>query len=196
MCYYKLDACPYPNKDLVAALIFLPAKAGDWEYCDKPKPWGRLSCGNLVVEHPKDLPKQPSTSLPEEILTTHPRNDPKIEQHGDNDVRARLRRSSTEGPIVTFVPCEAVREVATCRWCTAVIKLVGTKSKEIQDEARSEVARLEAAMDGDAKLRNLRRELKEKEEQLDILRHNAWKMAASLMDRKAPENENNSHTQG
>ncbi|KAI1609094.1 hypothetical protein EDD37DRAFT_612395 [Exophiala viscosa] len=190
MCYFKLDICPYPNKDPVAALIFLPTKASEWEHCDKPKPWGRLSCGNLVVEHPRDVSKSPSTSSPEHVFTTRSRNALETEQHEENKLNVRLGRSSTEGTMVAFVTSEVVCEVAKCRWCTAVIKLVATKSKEIQNEARLEVARLEAAMDSDAKLRNLHRDMRDKEEQLDILRHNAWKMATRLMDEESAENEN------
>lgn len=189
MCYFKLHTCPYPNQDPIAALIFLPVKAGQWEHCNKPKPWGRLSCGNLIVEHPKALTHEPSTSAPDHVLMACSSNVTKLGQDKDNDTSRRRRRSSTQDTIVPIVAGKAECEGATCRWCTAVVKLVGTKSKEIQNEARWEVARLEEAMDADAKLRDLHREMMDKEEQLDILRHCAWKRANFLLDGKAAENE-------
>ncbi len=129
MCWYKVDTCPYPHHDSISALIFYPGHASKWEKCDKPKPWGRLSCGNLIVQH-TDLRRE----------NTHP-NHP-----------------------------------ADCKWCTAVLKLEATKSKEIQQQAQKEIEKLEDAINTNPKTRTLQEKIEALERELASVRNDAWKL--------------------
>lgn len=52
MCRYDLPVCPHPHQDPVINLIYNPAKQSEWQACDLPRPWGRLSCGKLAIAHP------------------------------------------------------------------------------------------------------------------------------------------------
>ncbi len=47
-----MPVCPHPHQDPVVNLIFNPARQSEWKECDLPGPWGKLSCGNLIVAHP------------------------------------------------------------------------------------------------------------------------------------------------
>ena len=52
MCRYDLPVCPHPHQEDVVNLIYNPNKQAKWQDCDLPRPWGRLSCGNLTIAHP------------------------------------------------------------------------------------------------------------------------------------------------
>jgi len=128
MCHFKLDVCPYPNHDPIRALIFIPSNASLWKACDEPKPWGRLSCGNLIIQHTNDASKRQSS------------------------------------------------RTADCKWCTAVLKLVATKSKEIQQQAREEIAELEKKMDADRELTTMRIAIEILEKDLARLKTELWEI--------------------
>lgn len=190
MCYYKLRICPYPHQDPISALIFDPLRAGHWERCDKPQPWGRLSCGHLVVEHPKDLTKSATALSLEHILATRSNIPAEREKYKHMAFPIRQRRSSTDRTIVPIGAEEVRLQGAPCLWCTAVLKTVATKSKEIQGEARKEISDLEHQMDASAELRQMQRDIASKEQELDDLRHDAWRLARVLMDEKDGEGGN------
>jgi hypothetical protein len=52
MCRYELSVCPHPHQDIVVNLIHNPDKLLEWQSCDLPCPWGKLSCGSLTIAHP------------------------------------------------------------------------------------------------------------------------------------------------
>jgi hypothetical protein len=52
MCRYDLLVCPHPHQEHVVDLIYNPTKQAEWQSCDLPCPWGKLSCGNLSIAHP------------------------------------------------------------------------------------------------------------------------------------------------
>jgi hypothetical protein len=83
-------------------------------------------------------------------------------------------------------------QLATCKWCTAVVKLVATKSKEKQGEARQEIAQLEKVMDGCPTLRQMQGKMSRLERALDRSRHDAWALTRALVDgtETTAENEN------
>jgi len=184
MCYFKLHICPYPHQDPVSALIFDPLKAGQWERCDKPQPWGRLSCGDLVVEHPKDLTNSETALSHEHILATRSNIPVERQKFKHMAFPTRQRRSSTD-PIVPIGAGEVRLQGAPCLWCTAVLKMVATKSKEIQKEAHREIVDLEHTMDSNPELRKMRKDITEKEKRLDDLRHDAWRIARVFAGRGA-----------
>jgi hypothetical protein len=124
MCRFDLDTCPFPHHDPVSALIFLPRNASLWKSCSQPKPWGRLSCGNLIIRHAIKI----NTTDPEPVLT------------------------------------------ADCNWCTAVLRLVATKSKEIQQKAHSEIKQLEEKLYADIELAKMQKDIEALELQLAGLR--------------------------
>ena len=129
MCWYKLETCPYPHHDPIRALIFYPTNASKWEKCDKPKPWGRLSCGNLIAQH------------------------------------TDTRRENSH-PNVT----------ADCQWCTAVLKLVATKSKEIQQQASKEIEELEDKINANPQARKLKEKIEALERELISVCNEAWEL--------------------
>ncbi|OCT47617.1 hypothetical protein CLCR_03731 [Cladophialophora carrionii] len=129
MCWFKLDTCPYPHHEPIRALIFIPGNASRWKHCDKPQPWGRLSCGKLIVQHNA----------------------------------AQLRDSH---------PALA----ADCEWCTAVLKLAATKSKEIQQQARTDIAEMEEKFNTDAKLKELHTKIQALETEVIGMRNQAWEL--------------------
>ena len=51
MCCYDLPICPHPHPDPVVNLVLNPARQDEWQQCEAPRPWGRLSCGSLTVRH-------------------------------------------------------------------------------------------------------------------------------------------------
>ncbi|EXJ84883.1 hypothetical protein A1O3_05558 [Capronia epimyces CBS 606.96] len=188
MCWYKLNICPYPHQEALSALIFDPSSASQWQHCDRPHPWGRLSCGSLIVEHPKDLLRSETQATFEHILATRSNLPAEGENH-PTAISVRQRRSSTE---TTIVPGGAGRprsQGAPCLWCTAVLKTVATKSKEIHQDARREIAGLEQKMDTSPSLREIQREIMDKEKELDNLRHIAWRKASDLMDGETGKGE-------
>ena len=126
MCRFELETCPFPHHDPISALIFLPGRASLWKQCDLPKPWGRLSCGKLTIQH----------------------------------------HTSSTTPAQALAP--------DCKWCTAVLKLVGTKSKEIQQKAQTEITELEDKLRADAELTRILQEMETLELQLSRLRALFW----------------------
>jgi hypothetical protein len=52
MCLYDLPVCPHPHQEHVVNLIYSPVSQAEWQSCDLPSPWGKLSCGNLTIAHP------------------------------------------------------------------------------------------------------------------------------------------------
>ena len=52
MCHYDLLVCPHPYQEDVLNLIYNPTRQGEWQSCELPRPWGKLSCGNLIIRHP------------------------------------------------------------------------------------------------------------------------------------------------
>jgi hypothetical protein len=52
MCHYDLPICPHPHQEHVINLVYSPTRQGEWQSCELPSPWGKLSCGNLTIRHP------------------------------------------------------------------------------------------------------------------------------------------------
>jgi hypothetical protein len=126
MCHFKLEVCPYPHHDPISALIFLPTNASLWQACEEPKPWGRLSCGNLIIKHINDASKSQASPMTD------------------------------------------------CKWCTLVLKLVATKSKEIQAQASKELKELEQRMNADQELVAMRMGIEALEKKLAEMRSQLW----------------------
>ncbi|KIW11077.1 hypothetical protein PV08_10376 [Exophiala spinifera] len=199
MCFYKLQTCPYPHQDPLAALTFDREKDREWVPCNLGKPWGRLSCGKLVIEHPIGLDTSPTAShahsinLVEDILRFRSGNSVENQVNGEEEhtktpIRKRHSSSDTIVPMVcvggdgTHEARETYDQSALCKWCTAVMKIVALKSREVQGEARREVAQLEGIMDGNPALRQLQRDIMNVERELDVLRQQAWEMARAILE--------------
>ncbi|KAK5192615.1 hypothetical protein LTR99_009631 [Exophiala xenobiotica] len=203
MCRYKLQTCPYPHQDPIAALIFLPDKAGQWVPCDEPKPWGRLSCGKLVVMHPQIPAEVVLKSLFPPALQLLENRSGNLEKKEDPQ-HSETPDLQTQSYADTIIPGTAAGvdgtndaegapiQLATCKWCTSVVKLVATKSKEKQSEARQEIAQLEKLMDGCPLLRQLQGKILRLEQNLDTLRHDALALTRALRDdtETTADNEN------
>ncbi|KIW69453.1 hypothetical protein PV04_05330 [Phialophora macrospora] len=129
MCWFKLDTCPYPHHDPIRALIFIPGNASKWEHCDRPQPWGRLSCGKLIVQHTAGQSGNPRPAL-----------------------------------------------ATDCEWCTTVLKLAATKSKEIQQQARTNIAEMEEKFNANDKLKGVYKTIQLLETAVSGLRDKAWEM--------------------
>ncbi|KAG9770298.1 hypothetical protein ABEF93_007442 [Exophiala dermatitidis] len=196
MCWYKLDVCPYPHREPISALIFDPSNASQWEYCDKPQPWGRLSCGNLIVEHSKDSLKSEVSATFEHILASRSNLPVDVENQPLNAHPVRRQRSSTEGTIVPSGAGNLRPRGAQCLWCGAVLKMVATKSKEVHEIARRQIASLEQKMDTSFDLRELQREIMDQEKMLDDLRHSAWLKAREVMEAKGDDDNGQTEVQG
>ncbi|KAJ9636136.1 uncharacterized protein PV06_04253 [Exophiala oligosperma] len=193
MCFYKLQTCPYPHQDPLAALTFHHEKESEWVPCDLSKPWGRLSCGKLVIEHPVGLDSSltashtPSIGLSGNVLGTRSGNP--LEKHvvEPTKIPVKTRQSSADtivpvGGDSTYDAAKTHDQTAPCKWCTAVIKIVALKSREVQGEARREIAELEGIMDGNPALRQLQRDIMHVEKELDVLRRHAWEMARGFLN--------------
>lgn len=184
MCRYTLHICPYPDHDPIAALIFNPTKAGTWECCDKPKPWGRLSCGNLSIEHPTNIPAPAGCLSPRRIPA--PRSN--ITAVGGND--KQMATFNHEKPISSEIPAITTNEEevklpgAPCVLCTTVLKLVSTKSKEIQNTARQTLAGLESVMNSSPELTKMQKAVTDKMMELEALRYEAWKLTHTLLPKE------------
>ncbi|KIY02712.1 uncharacterized protein Z520_01177 [Fonsecaea multimorphosa CBS 102226] len=193
MCRIKLHICPYPDHDPVSSLIFNPKNAHRWELCDNPRPWGRLSCGRLEVEHPKHLTRA-RTPLSSKTAPTTGSHHPKQHEMHKQDI-------STAGnePLLndTVAPAAAdeVLQGEPCKWCTAVLRLVATKSKEMQKLAREEIAEVERKIGDDAELKKMHEEIADREQELNGMRHDAWRKATVLMGGLA-DKTNRDETQG
>ncbi|KIX07191.1 uncharacterized protein Z518_01844 [Rhinocladiella mackenziei CBS 650.93] len=181
MCRFKLQICPYPHQDPISALIFNPNKADHWERCGRPQPWGHLSCGNLIVEHPKSRSQSETCLAHEHALATLSNAPASTKLYKPIGSTLLQRRSSTDSTIVPIDAGEIRPEGIPCLWCSTVLKMVATKSKEIQKEASKTIVHLENKMDGNAELRNIQRKIMDKETELDILRRDAWRRASTLM---------------
>lgn len=99
------------------------------------------------------------------------------------------QQRNPDDPIVPIGAGEVRLQGAECKWCTAVLRMVATKSKEIQKEARREIAQLEQIMDDDSGLRKMQKAIMEKERELDDLRHDAWRKSRALLDDSKGEND-------
>jgi hypothetical protein len=174
MCHFKLRVCPYPHQDQISTLIFNPDSAGKWVHCGKAQPWGRLSCGDLIIEHCLvDL--NPQYAIEDLYpLTRCPNGKPKPSEQIVDDLRVLDGKNG------------AKHMTGICKWCTAVLKLVATKSKEIQKQSHVEIAELEKKMDADDQVRDTRKEAKEVERQLDMLRAKVWMRANHLLQEVKP----------
>lgn len=181
MCRYTLHICPYPDHDPIAALIFNPTKAETWECCDRPKPWGRLSCGNLSIEHPTNITAPAICLSPRRILA--PRSNTTTERENDKQVASFNHKKPTPAEIPSTTTNEEEVKLlgASCVLCTTVLKLVSTKSKETQNTARQSLSELESVMNNSPELRKMQKELTDKITELEGLRHEAWKLAHVLL---------------
>ncbi|KEF62357.1 uncharacterized protein A1O9_00329, partial [Exophiala aquamarina CBS 119918] len=180
MCRYTLSTCPYPDHDPIAALIFNPNKAETWHACDEPKPWGRLSCGNLSIEHPAYPTATAICLLPTRILA--PRSNT-IECGNEKRERSFIdvKPSSSRTPAIAANGDEVKPQSAQCLLCTTVLKLVSTKSKELQNTARQSLAELEEAMSNNAEVRKMQKAVMDKMMELETLRRETWKLTHTLL---------------
>jgi hypothetical protein len=174
MCRFKLRVCPYPHQDQISAFIFNPGSAEKWQHCDKTQPWSRLSCGDLVVEHSLvDL--NPQYAIEDFYpFTRCPNGKPEPYEPIVDGIRVLDRKNGAKD----------MR--GECKWCTTVLKLVAAKSKEVQRHARAEIEKLEKKMLTDAQLRDIRKEAKETERQLDMWRARVWTRANKLIQEVKP----------
>lgn len=187
MCWYKLHICPYPHREPISAVILDPSNNSQWEHCDKPRPWGRLSCGRLVVEHPTDVLESETEATFEHVLATRSNSPAEDENQKPTPFPNRQRRSSTKTTIVPGGPGRQRLLADPCPWCTAVLKTVASKSKEVHEDARRDIAGLEQKMDTSPELREIHKEIMDREKQLDALRQVAWRKAKCLLDGKNDE---------
>ncbi|KIW28418.1 uncharacterized protein PV07_08085 [Cladophialophora immunda] len=193
MCRIKLHICPYPDHDPVSSLIFNPKNGPLWELCNNPRPWGRLSCGKLEVEHPKQLTRSGAPLSSPNPTTTDSCNSEQCEKH---------KQEFPEGhgpvlvnPIAPMAAGEARPLGKPCKWCTAVLRLAATKSKEMQKLAQTEIAEVERKMSEDSELRKMHKEIADREQELNRMRHSAWRKATAMMDDLVDKNAKN-ETQG
>ena len=70
-----------------------------------------------------------------------------------------------------------IDQTARCEWCTATLKEISYKSKDVQAEAHRQIEALEAAMRLSPDLQTLRKTIAHKELELDRLRASAWSMS-------------------
>ncbi|OAP58719.1 hypothetical protein AYL99_07809 [Fonsecaea erecta] len=173
MCQIKLPVCPYPAHDPVSSLLFNPKNAPWWEVCDKPRPWGRLSCGGLEVYHPEHL-TQSENNPTVDLDTAEQHEKPNQEPAGHESTLQNLIKPGDAHQ-------ERFQQKPCCKWCTAVLRLAATKSKEMQKLAREEMAEVEKKMGDDAELRKMREEIASREQELDRMRHRAWRKCTVLM---------------
>lgn len=177
MCFYKLDVCPYPHEDPVRALIFDPAKDAEWEICDIPQPWGRLSCGSLVVEHPTITSASEEISNIEhieDVLTTRSNIPDEKGCSKGVTISVRSRRSSSDCTITPASVTALGTHGTACPWCTLIIKLAATKSKQLQKELRLKIAELETKMDTNHELRRMQQDIMNKAKEMYDMRSKAW----------------------
>lgn len=172
MCWYTLDICPYPDLERVSTLLFQPNKLKQWEYCDAPTAWGRLSCGKLIINHPTTVPEFHDPHSLGTALAT--RSNLLLETEG--------QQQSTPVTLAPPVP------VASCPWCTTVIKSSATKSKEVQAKAQKALNELEETMDANTELRALQKEVQDKTHELNLLKHAAWTL---LRDKSGDQSMDN-----
>ena len=172
MCVNTLLACSYPHRAPVASIIFDPAKKNSWKTCDRPQPWGQLSCGVLEVHHSISYAR---TTISFTSLLEHAGNPDLISPQG-------VAPSSSANVKPTLAGAGYV-ETAICEWCTAVLNLHAHKFKSVQDDAKKMIDKLETAMDAAESLRELDRNIANMEATLDTLKADAW-----IERKKAMEN--------
>lgn len=176
MCINTLKACSYPHHDPVASIIFDPAKKDSWQICDRPQPWGRLSCGELEVHHSISYAR---STISYTVLLEHAKH-PNLIPTPD----------STPGSPASIDPALAgvsYVETAKCQWCSAVLKMHAHKFKAVQEEAKQAVNKLEVAMDTDTKLRMQDQKIKEMEGALETMRADAWLQRKMAMEKVEPQ---------
>lgn len=77
---------------------------------------------------------------------------------------------------------EAVKvQSAQCVLCTTVLKLVSTKSKEIQNTASQSLTELETVMNNSAELKKMQKAVTGKMMELETLKYETWKMTQALL---------------
>ncbi|OAG39639.1 hypothetical protein AYO21_06107 [Fonsecaea monophora] len=187
MCRITLHICPYPDHDPVSSLIFNPKNGPLWEICNRPRPWGRLSCGTLEVEHSKHLHRSGTSLSSNNTQITNSCKAEKREAHNQD-----LMLGDPNTPRATS---GAQLPGNHCKWCTAVLRLTATKSKEMQKLAQKDIADVERKMGDNAELRKMHEDIATKEQELNRLKHDAWTKATLLMGDSIDRAEG-SETQG
>jgi uncharacterized NAD(P)/FAD-binding protein YdhS len=176
MCYYKLLVCPHPHNDPLSIAIFDPKKIKDWIECDKNKPWGRLSCGNLIVQHPVQAPVVDDIATMDSALSVAI----PVVQISQQSLDSFLKKnhSPSEHPKTSkSLNDENINSHIRCEWCTKMLRYVSTRAIATRKELKQELEQMENQMREDAELIQMRTLIAEKEKELDLIRHRAWKRA-------------------
>ena len=189
MCWYNLNICPFPDHDAISALIFNPSKAGGWVPCNEIKPWGRLSCGCLTVTHPIKPTKSPMAKSFEHILKTQTNRPMDMESPKHKASAVPQERSSTETTVVPSDADDNESQRSSCSWCTTVLKLVSTRFKEVQGEARNSLYELEAMMKTSPEWLDVQNEIKLKNQELAEMKQHAWNMSQALVNEAVSRDE-------
>ncbi|KAK5057631.1 hypothetical protein LTR84_011632 [Exophiala bonariae] len=184
MCRYTLHICPYPDHDPIAALIFNPAKAGLWEHCDKPKPWGKLSCGNLSIVHPTNMTSSTVWLSPPPVLAPRDNNVGSIGNEKHTAATKSVDHTAIEITEITPNDEEVILDDEPCVLCSTVLKLVSTKSKELQEIARQALVEFESIMNKNLELRKMQETINVKAAEMESMRHETWKMAHALLSQQ------------
>lgn len=79
---------------------------------------------------------------------------------------------------------EVILDDEPCILCSTVLKLVSTKSKELQEIARRALIELESGMNKNPELRKMQDQVNDKAAELESLRHATWKMALALLSKE------------
>ncbi|KIV96394.1 hypothetical protein PV10_00272 [Exophiala mesophila] len=184
MCRYVLETCPYPDQDPVTALIFEPTKLKLWEICELPTAWGRLSCGNLVIQHSLSPAEQIVSTPVKAILTTHSN----LPSESDSCLKTNLAHvphpSTDSAYVATNIQMKQPQETAACVWCSAVMKYAATKSNEVRALAQKSLDEIERVMDTSEELRAIQRDIHIKTQELNSLRHVAWALSREQWEDK------------
>lgn len=187
MCRYALETCPYPDQDPIAALIFEPNKLKLWETCELPTAWGRLSCGNLVIQHPLFVTERVMSTPVKAILATRSNLPSESDSCHKTDL-AHVPHPSIDNTHVavnsTKTQIKPTRETAVCAWCTAVMKFAATKSNEVRALAQKSLDEIEMIMDTSEELRAIQRDIYIKTEELNSLKHAAWALSREQWQHK------------
>lgn len=97
---------------------------------------------------------------------------------------APRRRSSTDTTIVPEKKLAVRSRGECCPWCTAVLKTVATKSKDVQKGAQGTITKLEEAMNQDAEWKGMQQDIAERMKDVDKMKHVAWRKAREIMEKK------------
>lgn len=171
MCINILLSCSYPHHEPVASVIFDPAKKDSWKICDRPQPWGRLSCGALEVHHSISYAR---TTISFNTLLEHA-NKPNL-------IPTPISTPSSPSSIDPNLAGAGYVETAICQWCTAVLNMHAHKFKSVQQDAKKVIDKLEKAMDTEPKLRDLDKKIVEMEAALETMRADAWIERKQVME--------------